>query len=275
MAAVRAKSQSNVLTSKNIRRIDNPLLQSTLRARPDSRSAAPAAAPKKEARFAHVNKAAPAKQSHGMSIDEEKISVFEIISDLERQLDAAFSMKEAQDEEITKLKDALAKIESRLTVSDDRNRELKGMLASQEELSAELEFLENERLEAGEKLRFAEESLQKNTVEKKGIEGKAESLARELEARSVRIEQVEMELDSANKTIQSFQNQIALLEDEKEELLAKLDKESADSSDMVVERDKAKRDLERAKESLDEIRLMLAETRSKTREQYYKKTAKK
>jgi chromosome segregation ATPase len=210
-----------------------------------------------------------------MSIDEEKISVFEIISDLERQLDAAFSMKEAQDEEITKLKDALAKIESRLTVSDDRNRELKGMLASQEELSAELEFLENERLEAGEKLRFAEESLQKNTVEKKGIEGKAESLARELEARSVRIEQVEMELDSANKTIQSFQNQIALLEDEKEELLAKLDKESADSSDMVVERDKAKRDLERAKESLDEIRLMLAETRSKTREQYYKKTAKK
>jgi len=273
MAIVRAKSQSSVLTSRSGRKIDNPLLQSTLRSKAVSHLTTAAA--KREERPAHISKMAPVKKAQGMSIDEEKISVFEIISDLERQLDAAFSMRDAQEEEIAKLKDALAKAESKFAVSDERNKELKGTLVSQEELSSELEFLENERLEAGEKLRFAEEDLKKSLAEKKSVENKAESLVRELDARSTRIEQIELELDSANKTIQSFQNQIALLEDEKEELLSKLDKTNADSSDMIMERDRAKRDLERAKESLDEIRLMLAETRAKTREQYYKKTAKK
>lgn len=273
MATVRAKSQSNVLTSKNVRRIDNPLLQSTLR--PKTAPHAAASVPKREERPSYASKPAPAKQAQGMSIDEEKISVFEIISDLERQLDAAFSMKDAQEEEINKLKDSLAKAESKLAAAEERNKELKDTLVSQEELNSELEFLENERLEAGEKLRASEESYQKIVVEKKNAEAKAESLSRELEARSTRVDQIEMELDSANKTIQSFQNQIALLEDEKEELLAKVDQANAGASDMLVERDRAKKDLERAKESLDEIRLMLAETRAKTREQYYKKTTKK
>ena len=270
MAIVKAKSQSNVLTSRGIRRIDNPLLQSTLR--PKAALGSAAEAPKREEKPSYATKAAPGKASQGMSIDEEKISVFEIISDLELQLDAAFSMKDAQEEEIAKLKDILAKTESKLAASDERNKELKATLVSQEELNSELEFLENERLESGEKMRSLEDSLQKNMADKKSIESKADSLIKELDARSTRIEQIEMELDSANKTIQNFQNQIALLEDEKEDLTAKLDKSSVDSSAMLVERDRAKQDLDKAKESLDEIRLMLAETRSRTREQYYKKT---
>ena len=69
------------------RKIDNPLLQSTLK-RPTASTAAKAPRAKADAKSnLALIKSATSKQKYFMSPEEEKVSVFEIISDLEKQLE--------------------------------------------------------------------------------------------------------------------------------------------------------------------------------------------
>ena len=84
-----------------------------------------------------------------------------------------------------------------------------------------------------------------------------------------------MDLDGANKAIQGFQNQVSVLEEEKEEAVRKLDSTERETSKIVADKDRCEKELQRAKESLDEIRLMLADTRARAREHYYKEKRKK
>ncbi len=246
-----------------VRKIDNPLLQSTLTREMPSREV--------KSKVAAIRREAERPAKHLMSPDEEKISVFELISDLEKQLDAAFSIKETQEEEIASLKDKLQKAEAKAAGLDAKVKDLKSAIVSQEELSSQLEFLENEQLEASEKTRaLLEEGKQKDVLIKE-IEKNLETLTKDIEARDTRVEQVELELNSTNKTVQSFQNQITLLEEEKEELQGKLEHAEEEVSNAVMERDKTAKELEKARESLDEIRVMLADTRAKAREHYYKR----
>jgi chromosome segregation ATPase len=260
--------EEKVMEKKAVRKFDNPLLQSTLR-KPEDRVASaaivPAAKPHKTEMASKTS-----KQKVYMSPDEEKASVFEIITDLEKQLDAAYGTKDAQERELAVLKDKLGKADERIASFDAQVKELKRELVSQKELSSELEFLENERLEAIEKIKTLERQIEEKDGLAKEHEAKAREHVKELESRDARIEQIELELSSANKTVQTFQNQIALLEDEKEELGGRIDSLRVDLDEAIQDRDKQKIELERAKENMDEIRLMLAETRARTREQYYK-----
>ncbi|MBF0494123.1 MAG: hypothetical protein HQL28_03210 [Candidatus Omnitrophica bacterium] len=251
--------------------IDNPLLQSTLRS---SRYDAGAGADAKRDIRSSVDKIKDSTKKFIMSPDEEKLSVFEIISDLEKQLDAAFSMKESQDTEIRQLREKLERSEEKAGVLDAKLKEVKGMLVSQEELNSELEFLENERLETVEKTKSMEEEILGRAAVNKDLENKINSLSKEIEARDNRIEQIELELASANKTIQSLHHQISLLEEEKESGSGKIDEIESELHTTIAERDRAKSELERAKESLDEIRLMLADTRARARGHYYKEKKK-
>jgi chromosome segregation protein len=268
MAKVKRKKRSNKrVASKRSRLIDNPLLQSTLK--PSQPAVKPTVLKEVKTMTLRGEKEEP---KHLMSPEEEKVSVFEIISDLEKQLDTAFSIKEDQEKEIIRLKEQLTRSNEKAAASEAKLKELRGALVSQEELSSELEFLENERLEAGEKIKAQEEELKQKLDRIKESEAKMEMLSREIETRDTRIEQIELELTSTNKTAQSFQNQISLLEDKKEELSDKLEDAQAQISGVIADRDKYKIELERARESLDEIRLMLAETRAKAREHYYKRS---
>jgi len=257
----------NEIIKRSARRIDNPLLQSTLR-RPEER-VGEAVAPVVKTRKADMP-VRDDKHKVYMSPEEEKASVFEIISDLEKQLDAAYATKDAQERELGTLRDKLSKAEEKNASFDAQVKELKRELLSQKELSSELEFLENERLEAVEKIKTLEDDLEQKDVQIKELETRAKEQEKEIQGRDARIEQIELELTSTNRTVQTFQNQISLLEDEKEGLLAKIEGMNAELNDAAQDREKAKQDLENAKVNMDEIRLMLAETRARTREQYYK-----
>ncbi|MBF0486358.1 MAG: hypothetical protein HQL16_07595 [Candidatus Omnitrophica bacterium] len=247
--------------------IDNPLLQSTLKPA-TTRTLTPAVEQKAAIRSAVRQVKDAAK--YIMSPEEEKVSVFEIISDLEKQLDASFSLKDAQEKEIQNLKERAAKAEEKAGISEAKLKEMKGLLVSQEELNSELEFLENERLESVGKMKSVEEELEGRDAVIKDQGNKIAALEKECEARDTRIEQIELELSSANKTIQSLHHQVSLLEDEKEAMAGKLETSDSDLGIAITERDQVKKELERAKESLDEIRLMLADTRARAREHYYK-----
>ncbi|MBF0387265.1 MAG: hypothetical protein HQL20_05345 [Candidatus Omnitrophica bacterium] len=261
------------MESRRSKLIDNPLLQSTVRPSSLRRGEmAPAAEAKSSIRTA-VKQVKEATK-YMMSPDEEKASVFEIISDLEKQLDAAFSLKDAQEKEINHLKDKVAKAEEKAGMAEAKIKEMKGLLVSQEELSSELEFLENERLDTVGKIKSLDEDLEAKDAVIKDLENKIAALDKECESRDTRVEQIELELSSANKTIQSFHHQISLLEDEKESVGGKLEKVENELSGAITERDRYQRELEKAKESLDEIRLMLADTRARARGHYYKTGAK-
>ena len=263
------KKVNKAVDPKRSRIIDNPLLKSTLR--PSRRVAGVST---KEDKVSIHDRVA-AKPRAAAAVDEDKISVFEIITDLEKQLDAAFSIKDAQEDELYILKEKLEKAQEEIAAMSSRLREMKEDSVSQEALSSELEFLENERLEMGEKMRSSEEELQQKTDQTEELKQKIEMFIRDTGTRDIRIEQIELELDSANKTIQSFQKQITLLEDEKEQVAETLDKVEEQTSIAIVDRDKCKKELERARESLDEIRMMLAQTRTKAREHYYNSKHKK
>ncbi|MBF0569714.1 MAG: hypothetical protein HQL18_02940 [Candidatus Omnitrophica bacterium] len=247
--------------------IDNPLLQSTLK--PEGTKLFSSASESKTAIRSAVKQIKDSTK-YIMSPEEEKVSVFEIISDLEKQLDASFNLKDAQEKEINQLKERVLKAEEKAAINDAKLREMKGLLVSQEELNSELEFLENERLESVGKMKSIEEELEGREAVIKDMGNKMTALEKECEARDTRIEQIELELSSANKTIQSLHHQVSLLEDEKESVGGKLEGSESDLSRVIAERDQAKRELEKAKESLDEIRLMLADTRARAREHYYK-----
>ncbi len=251
--------------------IDNPLLQSTLRSSSQRPGAAPAPAevePKAAIRTAV--KQIKDTTKYIMSPEEEKVSVFEIISDLEKQLDASFNLKDAQEKEIHQLKERAQKAEEKAAITEAKIKEMKGLLVSQEELNSELEFLENERLDSVGKIKTIEDEVEGKEAVIKDLSNKITAVEKECDARDTRIEQIELELSSANKTIQSLHHQVSLLEDEKEGLNGKLQNVNGELSGVIVERDQAKSELERAKESLDEIRLMLADTRARAREHYYK-----
>ncbi|MBF0477931.1 MAG: hypothetical protein HQL26_00445 [Candidatus Omnitrophica bacterium] len=260
-------SKETDTTSRRKKLIDNPLLQSTVRMS-SHRDSEPELASRSSIRSA-VRQIKDSTK-YIMSPDEEKASVFEIISDLEKQLDAAFSIKDAQENEIQSLNTKVDNAQEKAGMLEAKLKEMKGLLVSQEELNSELEFLENERLETVGKTKSLEEDLVGREAVIKDLENKIASLQKECESRDTRIEQIELELSSANKTIQSFHHQISLLEDEKEAVTNKLEKTDGELSSTITERDQLKRELERAKESLDEIRLMLADTRSRAREHYYK-----
>ena len=263
MKEVRNKAGSKGSSSHRNKLIDNPLLQSTLK-----HSTVSAGAAKKEFRPLTEKIKDPSK--YIMSADEERASVFEIISDLEKQLDSAFILKDTQEKEILELQQKLRKSEEKAVMFEAKHKEMKGMLVSQEELNSELEFLENERLETVENAKSMEEERDAMSAVIKDLENKISALSKEVEGRDKRIEQIELELASANKTMQSLYHQISLVEGEKEAVSAKLEETGIELSEAITERDRSKRELERAKESLDEIRLMLADTRARTRKHYYK-----
>ncbi|MBF0123391.1 MAG: hypothetical protein HQL21_08335 [Candidatus Omnitrophica bacterium] len=267
MSDPRRNPVSKVADPRRRSLIDNPLLQSTIK--PATQRPGPSVVESKVAIRSAVKQVKEATK-YIMSPEEEKVSVFEIISDLEKQLDASFSLKDAQEREIQQLKNRAQIAEEKAAVSDAKLKEMKGLLVSQEELNSELEFLENERLESVGKMKSVEEELDGREAVNKDLSNKIAALEKECEGRDTRIEQIELELSSANKTIQSLHHQVSLLEDEKESLGGKLEGTQSELSTAVTERDQAARELERAKESLDEIRLMLADTRARAREHYYK-----
>lgn len=205
-----------------------------------------------------------------MSPDDEKASVFEIIADLEKQLDASFSLKDSSEKDILILKEAVMRAEEKAAIHEAKLREMKGMLLPQEELNADLESLEDERLESVGRMKTLKEEIEAREVQIKNLGNKIAALDRECEARDTRIEEVEVEASGSNRTIQGLHHQVSLLEDEKDASTGKLEELSLKLSSIIVERDRARRDLEQARESLDEIRLMLAETRARARAHYYK-----
>lgn len=231
---------------------------------------APAARAENSRKIESVSAGKSQKASVHMSPEQEKASVFEIISDLEKQLEAAFAAKEASEHELAVIKDRFSKSDETMMMMETQLKELRRDTISQKELNSEVNFLETERLESLEKIKGLEEEVMLKDAQIKEVETKMKAMAKELEVKNGRIEQVEYELASVHKNVETLQNQIALHENEKDELLQKIEDLSASIRDLEKERDKAKRDFEEAKENMEEIRLMLAETRTRTRSQYYK-----
>ena len=212
-----------------------------------------------------------ARAKYFMPAQEEKASVLEIISDLETQLESAFSIKDEQAAEIARLEKELEKAGERIAVGDVRTKELQELSASQEKLNSYLEFLENERLASIERVRALEVQSEMSNKEKHEFIKKLEETSKELKVMESRLDQMEVELNNAHMTTQNFQNRIHLTQEEKEEYHRKLEQCSEDLRASVVEKEGYKRDLQQAKEDLDEIRLMLTDTRSKAKGHFYKK----
>ena len=81
---------------------------------------------------------------------------------------------------------------------------------------------------------------------------------------------MDQELSSANATIKNLRERIFVLEDEKDVLSNRLEVLEAQLSSVTTERDRYQKEFAQAKESLDEIRLTLIDTRTRARERYYK-----
>ncbi|MBF0489557.1 MAG: hypothetical protein HQL15_02930 [Candidatus Omnitrophica bacterium] len=208
---------------------------------------------------------------HTRHAQEEKDSVLEIISDLEKQLEVAFGIKDVQENEIQRLKTALEKAEKRIALGEAKDKETQALLVSQEKMNFNLEFLENERLQTIEKIRELEENLQNKAKEQDESAKRIELLIRDVKSREARIDQMEAELNSANSTIQNFQDRIYATEEAKDELRKKLKEAEEQVALATEEKIKAQSDLEEATESLAEIRTMLSDTRAKAKGHYYKK----
>ncbi len=262
------KVGSKKTKAKRTKKIDNPLFK------PTSKAAEPVvtAAPPPEVKIAPRRK--EERPKGGASPQEEDASIFEIVSDLGRELDAGFSMRVAQEEEMAGLKERLEAAVERVAALDGEGNELKKMLVSQEALSAQLEFLENERLEAGERIASLERGTKEKSAGMKELGNKVKALTKGIDARDTRIEQIEQELDSTNATVQSFQSQISLLEDEKEDMSDRMAAAASEAEKAIADRDRSQAEMQRAKDSLNEIRLMLAEARAKARKRHYQRAPK-
>ena len=212
--------------------------------------------------------------SHIDSEAAEKADVFKIISDLEKQLDAAFSLKDAQEKEIQDLKESLAGAEERAATLEEGLEEAKGKLVAQRKLELELESFENEQFEMLSEKRLLKEEIAAGSAVKKELENKIAVLAEEGETWNTRIAQMEQEISSSNATIQNLRHQIFVLDDAKDVLSNKIEAVEAELSSVTTERDRSKKELLQAKESLDEIRLTLVDTRTRARGRYYKSKAK-
>ena len=214
-----------------------------------------------------------ARAKYFMPAQEEKASVLEIIADLETQLEAAFSIKDEQASEIAKLEKELEKAGEQIAIGDAKAKELQELSASQEKLNSYLEFLENERLSSIERVRALEVQSEMSGREKQELIRKLEEISKELKVRDSRLEQMEQELNNAHMTTQNFQNRIHMAQEEKEESRRKLEQISEEFRTSIVEKETYKRDLQQAKEDLDDIRVMLADTRTKAKGHFYKKKA--
>lgn len=235
--------------AKNARLIDNPLQQKT-----------------------EVEPEFPIKRidvgNTPMSTEEEKMSVLEIVSDLEKQLDVAFSIKDAQAGEIEKLKEELQDFRNKITNAQARIKELEGSLMEQEALNSKLEFLENERLKACEEIKGLEQQFQQEVAIVKSEGTSIEKFNEEKKNYLERIEHIEVELESTKSMLQGLQNQNLVLRNEKDALFRKLTDAQQDRNIAVRDKDFCQKELDKAKESLEEIRLMLSQTKARAREQY-------
>ena len=212
-----------------------------------------------------------ARAKYFMPAQEEKASVLEIISDLETQLEAAFSIKDEQAAEIAKLEKELERAGEKIATGDVKAKELQELSASQEKLNSYLEFLENERLNSIERVRALEVQSEMALRDKQDVIRKLEEALKELKVMQSRLDQMETELNNAHMTTQNFQNRIHMVQEEKEEYRRKFEQSSEEYRAGIVEKEAYKRDLQQAKEDLDEIRLMLSDTRSKAKGHFYKK----
>ncbi len=214
-----------------------------------------------------------ARGKYFMPAQEEKASVLEIIADLETQLEAAFSIKDEQANEIARLEKELEKAGQRIAVGDVKGKELQDLTASQDKLNSYLEFLENERLGSIERIRALEVQAELFGKEKQELIKKLEEASKELKVRESRLDQMEVELNNAHQTTQNFQSRIHAVQEEKEEFKRKFEQALDELRASVTEKEESKRDLLQAKEDLDEIRTMLSDTRSKAKGHFYKKKA--
>jgi chromosome segregation ATPase len=202
--------------------------------------------------------------------EEEKKSVLRIISDLEKQLDAAFNIRDAQEEEIGKLKQSWARAEEKSASLAVKLEETSLQLVSQGELKSELKFLQNEKLEDGKKIKGLEEGRKGHIARIEALENDVAELTNETKVRNDRIQQIQLDLDNASSEIQELQTKLSALEEVKCKLEAENYKLSKGLEEAIQEREDSKLELEKAKDSIDEIRLMLNETRTKSRERLYK-----
>ena len=214
-----------------------------------------------------------ARAKYFMPAQEEKASVLEIIADLETQLEAAFSIKDEQAAEIARLEKELESAGQQIAVGEVKARELQELMATQEKLNSYLEFLENERLGSIERIRALEVLSEVFNKEKQEFVKELETSSRELKVLESRLEDMETELNNAHMTTQNFQNRIHQVQEEKEEYRRKFEQSSEEFRAGIVEKEGYKRDLQQAKEDLDEIRVMLADTRSRAKGHLYKKKA--
>lgn len=207
---------------------------------------------------------------HIDSDDTEKVDVFKIISDLEKQLDAAFSLKDAQEKEIQDLREVLGEAKEKTGLLEAELEETKGKLVAQKKLELELESFENQQFEMLGEKRLLKEEIEAGSIVRKDLENKIATLAKEGESWNVRISQMEQEVSIGNTTIKNLRHEIFVLEDQKDVSSNKLEALEAELSSVTTERDRYKKELLQAKESIDEIRLTLVDTRSRARGRYYK-----
>lgn len=206
--------------------------------------------------------------------NSKNVNVFEIISDLEKQLDAAFSLKDAQEKEIQDLRINLEDAEAKIHSLEIKLDESRSKSVSQEKMRLELAAFENERFEAVTEKKALKSEIEFKVASIKEMENKIAVLAQDSQGWNARIGQVELELANTNATIQSLRRQIFLLQDEKEVLSKKLETTEKELSAAITERDRSKRELQEAKESLEEIRLTLTQTQARAHGRYYKKQVK-
>jgi chromosome segregation ATPase len=215
-----------------------------------------------------------AKPKHVMSMEDEKLSVLAVISDLEKQLNVAFSIKDAQEEELASLKQELETTQIHAAELEGKVEKLETALVSQEEMESQLEFFENTRIESVKKIKALEEDLDHQSTLLAEYKQTAQLHVAEIKTKDASIEQLEDELHKSIATLQTAQDQIALLEQQREELTNKLESAERNMRKAVAESEVAKNNYKNANNSLGEIRQMLTDTRDKARQQYYKKLKK-
>lgn len=209
-------------------------------------------------------------------LDEEDTSdVFEIISDLDKELDVAFASKDAREDEITALKQRLAGREETAVSLEAEVRNLKSALRSQEEMNSALEFLESERLEATKTIKTLEEQLDHKSVVIEDLKEQIDIYAADIKARDIRIEQIELEAVSSTKIMRDLQGRVTLLEQEKKTLIDELESTMDEMRTAIMQRDESRKELDRTKQGLDKIRQTLSKTRAKAKGHYYRKKRKK
>lgn len=204
---------------------------------------------------------------------EERDDIFQIISSMEKELDNAFSMKDAQKEareaEIKTLKQQLAQANGAAAALAAQVSELNAELTSQEELNAALKFLEEERAEAITRINLLQEDGAKKSLEIETLGKRILFLSDEAQAREVRIEQIELELSTSCELSRNLKSRVSMLEQERETLITELARTKGALGNVTAERDRSNKELEFAKASIDEIRATISKTRAKARGHLY------